>query len=48
MREKVVLVCSECQSRNYYASKKKGDGKRLEANKYCPKCGKHTIHKEGK
>lgn len=48
MREKVSLVCTECGARNYNASKKKGDGVRLETRKYCPKCGKHTIHKEGK
>jgi large subunit ribosomal protein L33 len=48
MREKVVLVCTECESRNYNASKKKGDPVRMELRKYCPKCGKYTIHKEGK
>ncbi|MFA6861641.1 MAG: 50S ribosomal protein L33 [Bacilli bacterium] len=48
MREKVVLVCSECESRNYNATKKKGDGTRMEVNKFCPKCGKYTLHKEGK
>ena len=48
MREKVVLVCEECQSRNYNATKKKGDGKRVEIRKFCKKCGKYTIHKEGK
>ncbi len=48
MREKVALVCTECGSRNYNASKKKGDGVRFETKKYCPKCCKHTIHKEGK
>ncbi len=48
MREKCSLVCTECGSRNYYVSKKKGDSVRFETNKYCPKCGKHTIHKEGK
>lgn len=48
MREKVSLVCNECGARNYNASKKKGDSVRLEVKKYCPKCGKHTIHKEGK
>ncbi|MBQ8141851.1 MAG: 50S ribosomal protein L33 [Bacilli bacterium] len=48
MREKVALVCTECESRNYNATKKKGDGVRLQVMKYCPKCGKHTLHKEGK
>ncbi|MCH3966273.1 MAG: 50S ribosomal protein L33 [Bacilli bacterium] len=48
MREKIILVCSECQSRNYAVTKKKGVGTRLELRKYCPKCGKYTLHKEGK
>jgi large subunit ribosomal protein L33 len=48
MREKISLVCSECNSRNYNASKKKGDPVRLEVMKYCKKCGKRTLHKEGK
>ncbi|MFA6796396.1 MAG: 50S ribosomal protein L33 [Bacilli bacterium] len=45
MREKVILVCTECLSRNYQVKKKKGD-ERLELKKYCPKCKKHTLHKE--
>ena len=48
VREKVALVCTECGARNYNASKKKGDATRLGTNKYCPKCGKYTLHKEGK
>ena len=48
MREKIILVCSECQSRNYAVSKKIGSQNRLSVNKYCKKCGKHTLHKEGK
>ena len=48
MREHIVLVCSECQARNYETTKKKGESKRREARKFCPRCGKYTIHKEGK
>ncbi|HHY96664.1 50S ribosomal protein L33 [Acholeplasma equifetale] len=49
MREKVILVCSECLSRNYNTTKNKSISKeRLELNKYCPRCDKHTIHKESK
>lgn len=48
MREHIVLVCSECQARNYETTKKKGDSKRRETRKFCPRCGKYTIHKEGK
>lgn len=45
MREKVILVCTKCLSRNYTVTKKKGD-ERMEVNKYCPKCNEHTLHKE--
>lgn len=48
MREKVSLVCTECESRNYNATKKKTDSVRLEVRKFCPKCGKYTLHREGK
>ena len=47
-REKVFLICSECLSRNYTVSKRKDDARRLELNKYCPQCGKYTLHKESK
>ncbi len=48
MRENVSLVCTECESRNYIATRKKDAKERLTFRKYCPKCGKYTIHKEGK
>lgn len=48
MREKVSLVCTECESRNYNATKKANDSTRIQVRKYCPKCGKYTLHKEGK
>lgn len=49
MAHKVVLTCSECLSRNYVTTKnKKTNTQRLEVKKYCPKCGKHTLHKETK
>lgn len=47
-RVKVFLVCSECLSRNYTLTKKKEDHERLSLSKYCPHCGKHTLHKESK
>jgi len=47
MQEKTILICSECLSRNYTIMKKKGVT-RLELNKYCPKCNKHTLHKESR
>jgi len=48
-RVKVTLVCSECKQRNYDTKKnKKNDPDRLEMNKYCRFCRKHTLHKESK
>ena len=42
MREKVILVCEECLSRNYQTTKNKATtSERLECNKY-------TIHRETK
>ena len=49
MREKVILVCEECLSRNYRTEKNKlNTTTRVVIKKYCPKCNKHTIHKETK
>ena len=49
MKQKVILVCTECLSRNYSVTKnKRTNVERLELNKYCKKCGKHTLHKETK
>jgi large subunit ribosomal protein L33 len=47
MKSKTVLICQECQSRNYEV-KKNENSTRFEIKKYCKKCKKHTIHKEGK
>ena len=49
MRVKITLACSECKQRNYNTMKnKKNDPDRLEMNKYCRFCKKHTVHKETK
>jgi large subunit ribosomal protein L33 len=49
MRVKITLACSECKQRNYNTMKnKKNDPDRLEMNKYCKFCRKHTLHKETK
>jgi len=49
MRVKITLACTECKQRNYNTMKnKKNDPDRLEMNKYCPFCRKHTLHKESK
>ena len=48
-RELVTLKCTVCNEKNYRTSKnKKNTTERLELNKYCPKCRKHTAHKEEK
>lgn len=47
-REKVFLVCSECFARNYTVTKRKDSTQRIELKKYCPHCGKYTLHKESK
>ena len=49
MRVKITLACTECKQRNYNTVKnKKNNPDRLEMNKYCPFCRKHTAHKESK
>ncbi|HNX11274.1 MAG TPA: 50S ribosomal protein L33 [bacterium] len=45
----IKLECTECKTVNYNSHKNKKLLKdRLEMNKYCPKCRKHTLHKETK
>ena len=49
MRTKITLECTECKERNYdNDKKKKNDPDRIEMKKYCPRCKKHTTHKETK
>ena len=49
MRVKITLSCTECKQRNYNTMKnKKNNPDRLEMNKYCRFCKKHTLHKETK
>jgi len=48
-RTPIWLVCETCKERNYRTSKKGGEGvTKLEIKKFCPKCRKHTVHKEHK
>ena len=43
-RVKITLRCNECKQRNYNTTKnKKNTPDRLEMNKYCPFCRKHTA-----
>jgi large subunit ribosomal protein L33 len=49
MRDKIILACTECQSRNYHMTKNKRlHPERVEYRKYCERCNKHTGHKETK
>ena len=49
MRVKITLRCNECKQRNYNTMKnKKNTPDKLELNKYCPFCKKHTVHTETK
>ena len=48
-RSNVTLKCVECGDRSYNTEKnRKNTTEKLELNKYCPKCRKHTAHKEVK
>lgn len=47
-KKKVILTCTECLSRNYSTNKNKNNAKRIELRKFCPRCNKHTLHKETK
>ena len=45
----VTLSCTECKERNYTTEKnRKNDPGRIELQKFCPRCRKHTAHKETK
>ena len=48
-RQGKSLVCTVYKEKNYRTEKNvKNTTDRLEMNKFCPKCGKHTLHKEEK
>lgn len=49
MRTRITLACTECKNRNYDTKKdKKLHPDRMETNKYCRFCKRHTLHKETK
>ena len=49
MRDNIILKCSVCGDENYISTRnKKSHTEKLEIKKYCPKCGKVTLHKEKK
>ena len=46
-REIITMQCTDCKNKNYSTTKnKKTTTERLEMNKFCRKCRKHTSHKE--
>jgi large subunit ribosomal protein L33 len=46
-REILTLACTICKRRNYTTMKnKKNDPDRIELQKYCKWCRKHTLHRE--
>lgn len=48
-RQGKILVCQSCKEENYCTEKNvKKTTDRLELNKYCSRCQKHTVHKEKK
>ncbi|MDQ0220538.1 50S ribosomal protein L33 [Peribacillus cavernae] len=49
MRKKVILACTDCDSRNYTSeSNRESSPERLEIKKFCSTCNAHTMHKETK
>ena len=48
-RPVISLACTECKERTYSTTKnKKNDPNRIELQKYCPRCRRHTLHREAK
>lgn len=48
-RSTIGMACTECKEKNYATSKnKKNNPERLELRKFCPRCGRHTSHRESK
>ena len=49
MRDIITLACNECKMRNYTTKKNKRlHPDRVQFKKYCPRCNKHTDHKEAR
>ena len=43
----ITLACPECKERNYTSEKnKRNDSERMTLSKFCPRCRKHTAHRE--
>jgi large subunit ribosomal protein L33 len=49
IRPVITLACSECRERNYTTQKnRRNDPNRIELQKFCRRCRKHTLHRETK
>ena len=49
VRPVITLQCNDCKERNYTTEKnRRNDPNRMEFNKYCSRCRKHTVHRETK
>jgi large subunit ribosomal protein L33 len=49
IRTTITLACTECKEQNYTSEKnRRNDASRLELRKYCPRCRRHTLHRETK
>ncbi len=49
VRPVIQLACTECKERDYTTEKnRRNDPGRLELQKYCRRCRKHTLHRETK
>ncbi|HWP28420.1 MAG TPA: 50S ribosomal protein L33 [Chloroflexota bacterium] len=43
----ITLACQVCRERNYHTEKnRRNDPDRLTLRKYCPRCRRHTEHRE--
>ena len=47
VRPKITLACVECKERNYITRKnRRNDPDRIKLRKFCPRDGRHTVHRE--
>ena len=47
VRPKITLACTEGKERNYITRKnRRNNPDRMELRKFCPRDGRHTLHRE--
>lgn len=47
VRQVIHLACTDCKERNYTSYKnRRNDPNRIELQKFCKTCRKHTLHRE--